>query len=197
MGGKREEAVKDEVDMDKSGPQAMTTAEGLIEEKPLENMTESDLLEEINEFREKSDRNFDLYLRSQAEIENIIKRNKKDKEEWIKYSNETLIKDLLPVLDNLEKAIVHSSDDKSVKALREGVDLTLKGLKSTLAKAGLEEIVSAGKPFDPNFHHAVSEQEDADTEPGVVLTEFQKGYTLHQRLIRPAMVIISKAESKG
>jgi molecular chaperone GrpE len=198
MDEKGKEAVKDETDKDK-GNRDNETGEGLkkIEEKPLEKMSETELLQEINEFREKSEKTYDQYLRAQAEMENIIKRNKKDKEEWIKYSNETLIKELLTVIDNLEKAIAHSGDDKSVQALREGVELTLKGLKSTLAKSGLEEIVSIGKPFDPNFHHAVSEQESEDMEPGVVLSEFQKGYILHQRLIRPAMVIISKEKSKG
>jgi molecular chaperone GrpE len=163
-----------------------------IEEKPLEKMTEADLLREINEFREKSEKNYDLYLRSQAEIENILRRNKKDKEDWIKYSNETLIKELLPVLDHLEMAIAHSNDINPVKALREGVELTLKGLKSTLSKSGLEEVSSLGKPFDPNFHHAVSEQVDEKAESGIVLSEFQKGYMLNQRLIRPSMVVISK-----
>jgi molecular chaperone GrpE len=198
MDGKRKEAVKDEANKDK-GDKDNETGEVLkkIEEKPLEKMSETELLQEINEFREKSEKNYDQYLRAHAEMDNIIKRNKKDKEEWIKYSNETLIKELLTVIDNLEKAIAHSGDDRSVQALREGVELTLKGLKSTLAKSGLEEIVSIGKPFDPNFHHAVSEQESEDIEPGVVLSEFQKGYILHQRLIRPAMVIISKEKSKG
>jgi molecular chaperone GrpE len=198
MDEKGKEAVKDEANKDK-GDKDNETGEGMkkIEEKPLEKMSETELLQEINEFREKSEKNYDQYLRAQAEMENILKRNKKDKEEWIKYSNETLIKELLTVIDNLEKAIAHSGDDKSVQALREGVELTLKGLKSTLAKSGLEEISSIGKPFDPNFHHAVSEQEDENVEPGTVLSEFQKGYILHQRLIRPAMVIISKEKSKG
>jgi len=176
------------------GSQAGAESDELIEieEKPLEKLSEAELLKEINEFREKSEKNYDQYLRAQAEIENIIKRNKKDKEDWIKYSNETLVKELLPVLDHLEMAIAHSNDDVSVKALKEGVELTLKGLKNTLAKSGLEEVVSVGRPFDPNFHHAVSEQGDENTEPGVVISEFQKGYTLNQRLIRPAMVVISK-----
>jgi len=169
----------------------------LIEEKLLEKMPESELLQKIEEFREKAEKNYDMYVRAQAENENIIKRNKKEKEEWIKYSTETLIRDLLPVIDNLEKAIGHSNNQDSLQALREGVELTLKGLKDTLAKSGLEEIVSLGKPFDPNFHHAVSEQEDENTDPGVVINEFQKGYNLHQRLIRPAMVIISKGRPKA
>jgi molecular chaperone GrpE len=194
MDDKKKQALNDEDKKPESIDQNAAADDELkeIEEKPLEKMSEADLLKEINEFREKSEKNYDLYVRAQAEIENIIKRNKKDKEDWIKYSNETLIKELLIVLDNLEMAITHSTDENPVKALKEGVELTLKGLKNILAKSGLEEVNSLGKPFDPNFHHAVSEQEDGKTEPGTVLSEYQKGYTLNQRLIRPAMVVISK-----
>ena len=162
------------------------------EEKPLEKMTKSELLEKTTEFQEASKKNYDLYLRSQADIENIKKRNKKEKAEWVKYSNETLIKEILPVLDNLEKAISHSDNENSLHALREGVDLTLKGLKNTLVKSGLEEVKTLGEPFNPCFHQAVSEHEDKNVGAGMILQELQRGYTLNQRLIRPAMVIVSK-----
>lgn len=197
--GGREKVVKIHVNKDKTDSQGNGAPEGeekheLIEEKLLENMSEEELIQKLEEFRDKSEKNYNQYLRAQADIENIIKRNKKDKEEWIKYSNEKLIKELLPVIDNLEKAISHSNDENSLPALREGVELTLKGLKDTLEKSGLEQIVSLGKPFDPNFHHAISEQEDQNTEAGVIINEFQKGYILNQRLIRPAMVVISKGK---
>jgi len=199
MNEKRKAVVKIEVNNEESGHHDDVTPEGqkAIEENPLEKMSETELLQQINEFREKSEKNYDQYLRAKAEIDNIIKRNKKDKEEWIKYSNETLIKELLSVIDNLEKAILHSNDENALKALREGVEMTLKGLKDTLAKSGLEEIVSEGKSFDPFYHHAVMEQEDENIEAGIIVNELQKGYSLNQRLIRPAMVIISKGKSKG
>ena len=163
-------------------------------EKPLAKMTKLELLEKIEELKEESKKNFDLYLRSQADIENIKKRNKKDKEDWIRYSNETLIKEMLPVIDNLEKAISHSQDENSFDALKEGVKLTLKGFIDTLAKSGLEEVKAQGEPFDPSYHQAVSQQEDNDVEVGVILEELQRGYTLNERLIRPAMVVISKGK---
>jgi len=203
MNAKKEESVKIHVNSSESDHNdENVSSEGaeqheLIEEKLLERMSEAELIQKIEEFREKAEKNYDLYVRAQADIENIIKRNKKEKEEWVKYSTETLIKDLLPVIDNLENAISHSKDENSLQALREGIELTLKGLKDTLAKSGLEEIISIGKPFDPNFHHAMSEQEDENTEPGTVINEFQKGYSLNQRLIRPAMVIVSKGGPKG
>ena len=165
------------------------------DEKPLEKMTKAELLEKISELQEEAERNHDLYLRSEAEIENIRKRNKKDKEEWVKYANESLIKEILPVMDNLEMAISHSQNENSVQALREGVELTLKGLRDMLVKSGLEEIKAEGEPFDPNFHHAVSEQADENVETGIILLELQRGYTLNKRLIRPAMVIVSKGSA--
>jgi molecular chaperone GrpE len=163
-------------------------------EKPLDKMTKAELLEKIGELQEESKKNFDFYLRSQAEIENIKKRNLKEKTDWVKYSNETLIKEILPVMDNLEMAISHSHNQNSFQALREGVELTLKGLRDTLAKSGLEEVKAEGEPFDPYFHQAVSELEDENAKAGTIVQELQKGYTLNQRLIRPAMVIVSKGK---
>ena len=163
-------------------------------EKPLAKMTKPELLEKITELQEESKNNFDLYLRSQAEMENIKKRNKKDKEDWVKYANETLIKEMLPVIDNLEKAISHSRNENSFDALKEGVALTLKGFMDALKKSGLAEVKAHGEPFDPNFHQAVSQQEDHNVEPGIILEELQKGYTLNDRLIRPSMVVVSKGK---
>ena len=161
---------------------------------PLDKMTKAQLLAKVKEVQETADNNFDLYARSQAEIDNLKKRFQKDKAEFCKFSNESLIKQLLSVMDNLEKAIAHSENESSLDALKEGVILTLKGLTDTLEKAGLESVEALGKAFDPNFHEAVSRQEDASVKPGTVIQELQKGYLLHQRLIRPAMVIVSKNE---
>ena len=195
---KRKDAVKikitdkSQADQNEDEPQK---EKGVEEEKPLEEMSQEELLQKVKESKEQSDKNYDLYLRSQAEIENIIKRNKKEKEDWIKYSNETLIKEILPVIDSLEKAISYSNNENSVSALKEGMELTLKGLRETLTKSGLKEVEAKGKPFDPSLHHAVSEQEDKDVERGIILEEFQKGYTLNQRLIRPSMVVLSKGRT--
>jgi molecular chaperone GrpE len=169
--------------------------EAVPAEVPLEEMSSDGLIKKIEELEEQAKVNYDKYLRSQAEVDNIIKRNKKDKEEWIKYSNETLIKDLLQVIDNLEYALNHSTNENSFNALIEGVELTLKGLKDTLAKSGLEEVKTLGEDFNPCFHHAVQEAVSDSVEKGKILQEFQKGYTLNQRLIRPAMVVISKGNS--
>ncbi len=110
------------------------------EEKPLEKCSKAELIEKIKKSQEESKNIYDLFLRSEADSENLKKRSKKEKEEWIKYANEKIAKDLLPVLDNLENAISHSRNEESLDALREGVELTLKGMKNTLIKSGLEEV---------------------------------------------------------
>ena len=159
---------------------------------PLTKMTKAQLIEKVEELQESSQKERDLYLRSQAEIDNLKKRHQKDREGLVKFANESLIKQLLPVADNLEKAVAHSQNEASVETLREGVDLTLKGLVDVLQKAGVETIEAVGEQFDPNFHEAVSEMVDDRVEPGTVLKDLQKGYTLNQRLVRPSMVIVSK-----
>ena len=164
------------------------------EEKPLGQMSKAELIGKIEQLQEEAKKNYDLYLRSEAESENVKKRNRKEKEEWVKYANETLVKEILPVMDNLEQAISHAQNEDALHALREGVELTLKGLKDTLTKSGLEEVKAMGEPFDPCFHHAVSEIEDEDAQTGHIINELQKGYIFNQRLIRPSMVVVNKGK---
>jgi len=159
------------------------------QEVPLEEMTKQELIEK---FQSDATIKHDLYLRSQAEMENMKRRFQKDRTDLIKFSNEALIRQLLTVIDNLENAIIYGNDKKSFDSLLDGVELTLKSLKDVLKNSGLEVIESLEKPFDPNFHEAVSEQEDETAAPQTVLRELQKGYLLNQRLIRPAMVIVNK-----
>jgi len=164
-------------------------------DKSLDKMTKEEWVEKIRELQKESQRNYDLYLRSQAEMENMKKRNRKDKEDWLKFAGETLIKEMLPVLDNLEKALSHSNNENTVHALKEGIHLTLKGLKDSLSKSGLEEVKALGESFDPCFHEAVSEMDDPKSKPGIVITELQKGYVLNSRLIRPAMVVVNRKKA--
>ena len=164
-------------------------------DKSLDKMTKEEWVEKIRELQKESQRNYDLYLRSQAEMENMKKRNRKDKEDWLKFASETLIKEMLPVLDNLEKALSHSNNENTVHALKEGIHLTLKGLKDSLSKSGLEEVKALGESFDPCFHEAVSEMDDPKAKPGIVITELQKGYVLNSRLIRPAMVVVNRKKA--
>jgi molecular chaperone GrpE len=179
---------------EESNADECATDKEVMAEKPFEKMTKAELIQKADELSETAQKNYALYLRSQADMENLRKRTQKEKEDWIKFSNESLIRDLLPALDALEQAVSHcvSTDENCFAALTEGVELTLKGLKGALEKAGLEAVKAQGKAFDPNYHHAVSEMEEKGREPGMVLEELQKGYLLNQRLLRPSMVVVNR-----
>ena len=135
-------------------------------------------------------------LRTAADAENFKRRLQREKEEQIRYANETFMRQLLPVIDNLERALQHSATAPNQESLLEGVNMTLKGFTETLARFGCTVLESIGKTFDPNFHEAVSQEESSKVEPNTVLQELQKGYMLKERLLRPAMVIVSKPASK-
>ncbi|NWF75512.1 MAG: nucleotide exchange factor GrpE [Nitrospirae bacterium] len=136
----------------------------------------------------------DKYLRLYAEFENYKKRVNRDKEELIKYGNENLIINLLPVLDNLEMALKHATDDLS-SGLVQGVEITLKEMKRTLEKFGLTVIEAEGKPFDPSIHHAMTQVEREDLNENTVVEEFRKGYMLKDKVLRPSLVAVSKKPS--
>jgi len=163
--------------------------------KKLRDKSKQELLKKLLRLRE-SQKNYNLYVRTYAEMENIKKRAKKEKEDLAKFANESLIKDILPVIDNLDKAISHAKDNdgNNSTGLLEGVSLTLEVMKKALEKAGLKEIVAEGKPFDPNFHEAILQQENSEVKPGHIIKELQRGYILNGRLIRPSMVIVAQGK---
>ncbi|KAF0220903.1 MAG: molecular chaperone [Geobacteraceae bacterium] len=137
--------------------------------------------------------NWDKYVRERADLENYRKRVQKEKEEILKYGNESLILEILPVLDSMERALAHSSEE-SQAAVIEGVRLTHNMLLSALKKFGVTEIEAAkGSPFDSACHHAMCQVENGELPPNTVVEEFQKGYTLNGRLLRPAMVSVAIA----
>lgn len=130
-------------------------------------------------------------LRMQAEMENLRKRTERDVSNAHKYAVEKFANELLQVKDSLELGL--NADDIDVEKLQEGTELTLKMFNSVFEKFSVEELNPLGESFDPNLHEAMTMQESSEHEPNTVLTVVQKGYTLHGRLIRPAMVIVSKA----
>ena len=141
--------------------------------------------------------NWDKYLRERADLENYRKRVQKEKEEILKYGNESFIVEILPALDNLERAVSHASDAGD-GAIIEGVKLTLSMLFSTLKKFGVTPLeIVPGTPFDPAFHQAMCQVESADQDPNTVVAELQKGYLLNERLLRPAMVTVAIAPKAG
>jgi len=131
-------------------------------------------------------------LRTAADAENFKKRLQREKEEQTRYANETFMRELLPVIDNLERALQHSETASNQEGLLEGLNMTLKGFVDILERFGCTPLEAIGKTFDPNFHEAVSQEESSELEPNTVVRELQKGYLLKERLLRPAMVIVSK-----
>ena len=139
----------------------------------------------------------DKYLRLAAEFENYKRRSQRDLSEAIKFANESLLKNLLPVIDNLERAVQCGKEAGINNAVMEGVELTHKSFLETVEKLGLRQISSAGQPFDPSMHQAVAQVDSSIMAPNMVVDEFQKGYFLHDRIMRPAMVTVSKEPSSN
>lgn len=133
----------------------------------------------------------DRYLRLAAEFENYKKRAQKDQVEYTKYANERLLKDMLTVLDNLQRALRHAQQPGGTNGLVQGVELTCKHYMETLSKYGVKEIPSVGLPFDPAVHQAVALVDAHEgQEPNTIVAEHEKGYYLYDRVLRPAMVTV-------
>ena len=136
--------------------------------------------------------NWDKFVRERADLENFRKRTQREKEEILKYGNESILADILPVLDNMERALSHADSD-SLTAVIEGVRLTHGMLLSALKKFGVTPIdTPRGTPFDSAFHQAMQQVECEDLPANTVVDEYQKGYLLNERLLRPAMVTVAK-----
>jgi len=138
----------------------------------------------------------DRLLRTAADAENYRKRLQREKEEQTRYANEAIMRDLLAVIDNLERAFDHSQAESEQGSLVEGLKMTIDGFLNVFTRFGCTPLEAVGKVFDPNFHEAVLQEETADHEDNTVLRELQKGYMLKERLLRPAMVVVSKAPSE-
>ena len=152
------------------------------------------LQKEIDKLQKDNREMQEQVLRVRAEAENFRKRLQKEKDDFARFAREGFIRELLPVKDNLERALAHADEDPG--SIVDGVRLTLEQFESILKNMGVEVVESQGQPFDPNLHEAMAQVESADCEPNTVVNEFQKGYTLHGRLLRPAMVAVAKAGSK-
>ncbi|MDO7910025.1 nucleotide exchange factor GrpE [Pseudomonas monteilii] len=136
----------------------------------------------------------DQSLRAVADLQNVRRRAEQDVEKAHKFALEKFAGDLLPVIDSLERGLeLSSADDETIKPMREGIELTLKMFSDTLARYNLQPIDPHGEPFNAEHHQAMAMQESAEVEPNSVLKVFQKGYLLNGRLLRPAMVVVSKA----
>ena len=150
---------------------------------------------ELAERTEEAARSRDLYLRERAELENFKKRMQREKSEALRFAIEPLARDLLPVIDNLERAIEHAEAGGNGRPLVEGVRLVLKSALEVLERHGVKRIDATEGPFDPGRHEAVMQVPDARREPNQVVEQFEPGYSLHDRLIRAARVSVSTKPS--
>ncbi len=139
----------------------------------------------------------DKMLRLAAELDNFKKRMEREKEEHMKYALEAFAKELLPFLDNLERAVEAAKDNQDLESLLQGLELTLSGYLKTLEKFGLKVFAAEGQRFDPNIHEALGVEESHDVEENTVIKELLKGYKLHERVLRPALVVVSKKPASG
>lgn len=136
--------------------------------------------------------NYDRYLRQVAELENFRKRMAREQAEAIRYANENLMRDLLPTLDNLERAVEHAKGGGHGKPLLEGIEMVLRGLLEALSRHGLTQISTLGEVFGPEKHQAMAQVEAPDHAPNTIVEEHHKGYYLFDRLLRPALVSVVK-----
>ena len=150
------------------------------------------LEKEWNASQQKATENWDKLLRAMAELENIKRRAERDVANAHKYALDRFIDTLLPVADSLEQALLNCKEGADYEALRAGLEMTLNMFVQGLSKFGVKLLDPVGQPFDPNLHEAMMQQDSADYPNNTVITVMQKGYLLHDRLVRPARVIVSK-----
>lgn len=188
--------TKEEEKEIKSEQETVQAENEIKEEETVEEVSREEILQNKVEELEKANAELkDQMLRRQAELENYRKRLIRDKEEAVQFANESLIRDILGFLDNMDRALAAAKNGGDLNALVEGFSMTQNQLLSTLDKNwGLKEIESVGKEFDPSLHEACMMTVDESLEKETVLEEFQKGYTLHDRVIRPSKVKIGKPE---
>ena len=190
-------ADKDAEKMEIMTEENLDPQETKAEEMSAEEVTDATLgeaLKKLVDAEEVASRANDDLLRVQAEMQNLRRRSEQDIEKAHKYSQEKFSTELLSVMDNLERALAAAAnhEDDTVKAIYEGVDLTLKSFTDCFNRFHIEAVDPMGEPFDPQLHQAMTIIENAEVEPNTVIEVMQKGYTLHSRVIRPAMVVVSK-----
>jgi molecular chaperone GrpE len=180
-----EPEIVSEVSIDENGTEE---EDDLVELDPVK-ILEKDLLDVKNELTEQKDK----FVRLQAETDNFRKRLSREKEEFSQYANERLFKELLPIFDNFERALEDPSSD--IKSFKEGLEMILKQFSSFLEKEKVEPIEAIGKKFNPMIHEVLTSEESSENEENTIISQFVKGYTINNRVIRPSQVVISKKPS--
>jgi molecular chaperone GrpE len=186
------EAVTNE---EQTSEETVEQVEEVLETEEAEAVNETEELspleKELQETRAKLEETEDRFLRLQAELQNIQKRNKRERETATRYRSQDLAKQLLPALDNLERALAIEVEDEAGKNLKKGIEMVVESLNQALKAEGIEVIDPLGEPFDPNMHEAYTQvPADNDQESGTVAQVFEKGYKLHERVLRAAKVAV-------
>jgi len=171
--------------------QTEETEEQAAPEAAEEQKNEVDWQKEAEKWKALAEENQNRMMRAFADMENLRKRVRKEQEDLVKYASLKVIQELLPVLDNFERALAADKESTSVDALLQGVNMVYRQMVQVFEKEGLTPIQAAGKPFDPHIHQAVMQVEDDNFESGIVVEELQKGYQFKDRVIRPAMVKVN------
>jgi len=171
-----------------------------VSESPKKKKKKEEIIDELKHKLEEKEKELgalqERLLYQQADFENFKKLKAKEKQEALRFGNETLIKELLPVIDNLERAVQHASKTEDSKNIIEGVELTLNGFLKVLEKFGVTRVDALEQAFDPNVHEAIAQDERGGKVPGTVIAELQKGYIMDGRLLRPAMVTVAKSHEE-
>ena len=183
----KNENIEEVVEETVENQETTETEEEVVEEKTAEEL----LQEKVEKLEEELKQSEDKYLRLYAEFENFKRRKNKEIETNNIYKSQKVITEILPSLDNLERALQVESDNEEIKSLLKGVEMVYEGLLNVLKSEGVELIETENAQFDPNYHHAVMQEEDSEKESGAILDTFQKGYKLKDRVIRPAMVKVN------
>jgi len=189
-----EKAAEEEQDRQEAqaGPERSEDAETAQYEPDKETAESVELQERLAAAEEEARINYDRYVRLAAEFENFRKRSAREMQDYKKFANETLVRELLPVVDNLERALLSAENPASEdEGLKEGVELTLREILRVLYKFGVKPIQSLNELFDPAYHQAMMQEPRDNVPENTVISEMQKGYTMQDRLLRPAMVIVS------
>jgi molecular chaperone GrpE len=198
MSEKVQTEIQDPENQDQSAEP--TKVEIQTPQNPADSGTEAQIADQdpagkVQEAQQKAEENYERLLRVSAEFDNYKKRTAREMQDVIKYANEKIFKELLTVVDNLERAIEAAGNDRTDDdPLVKGIHLTLGEVFKILERNKVTPVKALGEPFDPTYHQAMMQEEVEDQAPNTVVREMQKGYVIHDRLLRPAMVVVSKAK---
>lgn len=184
--------VQEEVQDENVQAENVPTENDVVEQQEAELTIEEQYEAKLAELQAKLDDEENRHLRLRADFDNMRRRNQLDREAAEKYRAQSLLSDLLPVLDNFERALQVEATSEEAASIVKGIEMVYRSLIEATEKEGLQVIKAEGEPFDPNIHQAVMQEQDSEKETGVVLRELQKGYILKDRVLRPSMVSVNE-----